>query len=71
MVAAVVEMDEYIKKGSRWTCRNCGTTVQVTDMINVLVEFVAIGLNPEQIRSEMYGLFVLNNEKIEEENNDE
>jgi len=61
-------MDEYIKKGSHWTCRNCGTTVEIMDIINVMVEFKAVGLNPEQIRAELYGLFLLNNDKIESEN---
>lgn len=59
--------DEYIKKGTICRCRHCQTTVEVTEIDGMMVEYKAIDISKDDIQQQVFAVFCIDFEKLDDQ----
>lgn len=55
--------EELLREGGLWVCRNCGTTLQIDSIIDIMVNYIPVEIDKDTLRTQMYTVFLINNEQ--------
>ena len=64
------DSEDYLKKGTICKCRHCQTTVEITEVAGMLVEYKAVEINDIDTQQQLFAIFLIDFEKVNDDSVD-